>query len=122
MARSTASPANRPTSPIIRNCIIRDNNTENGNYPQINLGIGGTTPIIIQGNRVLGRYTADIERAKMLPMFVDKASFARATGLNNIGQAYAVIFNRQGEVLARVEGPFNAEKAQLLRETLAAPK
>ena len=73
-------------------------------------------------NRLLGRYTADMERAKMLPMFVDKASFARAIGLNNIGQAYAVVLNRQGEVLARVEGPFNAEKAQLLRETLAAPK
>ena len=70
-------------------------------------------------NRLLGRYTADLERAKMLPMFVDKTSFARATGLTNIGQAYAVVLNRQGDVLARVEGPFNADKAQLLRETLA---
>ena len=72
--------------------------------------------------RLLGRYTTDLERAKMLPIFVDKASFARATGLNSIGQAYAVVLNRQGEVLARVEGPFNADKAQLLRETLAAPR
>lgn len=68
--------------------------------------------------RLLGRYTADIERAKMLPMFVDKAAFARATGLNNTEQSYAVVFNRQGEVLARVEGPFDANKAQTLRETL----
>ena len=73
-------------------------------------------------SRVLGRYTADFERAKMLPIFVDKASFAQATGLNNIGQAYAVVLNRQGEVLARVEGSFNAEKAQVLRETLAITK
>ena len=72
--------------------------------------------------RLLGRYTTDMERAKMLPMFVDKASFARATGLNNIGQAYAVVLNLQGEVLARVEGPFNVDKAQLLRETLTATK
>ena len=68
--------------------------------------------------RLLGRYTTDIERAKMLPMFMDKAAFARATGLNNTGQGYAVVFNRQGEVLARVEGPFDANKAQTLRETL----
>ncbi|WP_345236557.1 T9SS type A sorting domain-containing protein [Hymenobacter saemangeumensis] len=56
-ARSAiASPSNRPTAPIIRNCVIRDNNTENGNYPQINLGIGGATPTVITGNRVIGRY------------------------------------------------------------------
>lgn len=70
--------------------------------------------------RLLGRYTADIERAKMLPMFMDKAAFARAIGLKNTEQGYAVVFNRQGEVLARVEGPFDANKAQILRETLGA--
>ena len=73
-------------------------------------------------NRLLGRYTADIERAKMLPMFVDKAAFAQATGLKSTEQAYAVVFNRQGEVLARVEGPYDASKAQTLRETLTAAK
>ena len=72
--------------------------------------------------RLLGRYTADIERAKMLPMFMDKAAFARATGLKNTEQGYAVVFNRQGEVLARVEGPFDANKAQTLRETLASAR
>ena len=69
--------------------------------------------------RLLGRYTADVERVKMLPMFVDKSSFARATGLRSTDNGYAVVFNRRGEVLARVEGPFDAEKAQNLRETLA---
>lgn len=68
--------------------------------------------------RLLGRYTADVERAKMLPMFVDKAAFAKATGLSSTERAYAVVFNRQGEVLARVEGPFDADKAVVLRETL----
>ena len=70
--------------------------------------------------RLLGRYTADVERAKMLPMFVDKAEFARATGLKSTERAYAVVFNRQGEVLARVEGSFDADKAIVLRETLGA--
>lgn len=50
------SPANRNTSPVIRNCVFRDNDTENGNYPQINLGIGGTTPIVIERCVVTGRY------------------------------------------------------------------
>lgn len=48
------SPANRNTSPVIQNCVFSDNDTENGNYPQINLGIGGTTPIVIERCRVLG--------------------------------------------------------------------
>jgi hypothetical protein len=68
--------------------------------------------------RLLGRYTADIERTKMLPMFIDKAAFAKATGLQSTEQAYAVVLNRQGDVLARVEGPFDAHKAETLRETL----
>ncbi|MBF9224150.1 T9SS type A sorting domain-containing protein [Hymenobacter ruricola] len=48
------SPANRNTSPIIRNCVFRNNDTENANYPQINLGIGGATPIVVEGCRVTG--------------------------------------------------------------------
>ena len=68
--------------------------------------------------RLLERYTAEAERARMLPMFIDKASFARATGLKNTEQGYAVVLNRDGEVLARVEGAFDADKARLLRETL----
>jgi hypothetical protein len=33
---------------------------------------------------------------------------------------YAVVVNRQGDVLARVEGQFDPCKAQALRETLQA--
>ncbi|MCB2379402.1 T9SS type A sorting domain-containing protein [Hymenobacter sp. BT635] len=50
------SPSNRPTSPIIRNNILVANSTENGNWPQINLGVGGATTTIIQGNLVVGRF------------------------------------------------------------------
>ena len=70
--------------------------------------------------RLLERYTAEEERMKMLPMFINKAAFAKSTGLSSTDKAYAVVLNRQGEVLARVEGPFDAEKAQNLRETLLA--
>jgi len=48
------SPANRNTSPVIQNCVFRNNDTENSNYPQINLGIGGATPIVIEGCQVIG--------------------------------------------------------------------
>ena len=70
--------------------------------------------------RLLERYTADAERTKMLPMFMDKAAFAKATGLNSIEQGYAIVLNRQGDVLARVQGPFDPDKAKNLRETLGS--
>lgn len=47
------SGANIPSSPIILNNLIYGNTTANGNYPQINLGAGGPTPIIIRGNQIL---------------------------------------------------------------------
>jgi hypothetical protein len=65
-------------------------------------------------------YPADAERAKLLPVFTDRASFVRSAGLNSVDQVYVVVVNRQGEVLARVEGAFDPEKAQTLRATLRA--
>jgi hypothetical protein len=69
-------------------------------------------------NRLLQHYPADTERAKLVPVFTDRASFVRSAGLGGTDQVYAVVVNRQGEVLARVEGQFDADKAQTLRETL----
>lgn len=69
-------------------------------------------------NRLLKHYPADAERAKLVPVFTDRASFVRSAGLSSTDQVYAVVVNRQGEVLARVEGQFDADKAQTLRETL----
>ncbi|WP_431099062.1 hypothetical protein [Polaromonas aquatica] len=69
-------------------------------------------------NKLLKHYPADTERAKLVPVFTDRASFVRSAGLNSIDQVYAVVVNRQGDVLARVEGQFDANKAQTLRETL----
>ena len=50
------SPANRPTSPVISDCQIINNDTENANYPQLNLGPGGATPIVVERCRIVGRY------------------------------------------------------------------
>lgn len=71
----------------------------------------------IQG-RLLNRYSGDNERANLLPVFVDRNSFVRSAGLSGIDQGVAVVVNRQGEVLARVEGRFDEAKAQTLRKTL----
>ena len=69
-------------------------------------------------SRLLGRYPLENERANMLPVFVDRERFVRSAGLSGVNQAVAVVVNRRGEVLARVEGRFDKAKAQTLRETL----
>ncbi len=71
-------------------------------------------------NRLLQHYTDDTERANLVPIFTDSANFVRAIGLNSTDQFYAVVVNRRGDVLARVEGVFSEDKAQALRETLKA--
>jgi len=50
------SGANIASSPIIINNLIYENDTENGNYPQINLGAASTSPVIIRGNTIRGLY------------------------------------------------------------------
>ena len=70
--------------------------------------------------RLLGRYTAEDERANMLPVFTDRERFVRSAGLSGVNQAVAVVVNRRGEVLARAEGRFDETKAANLRETLRA--
>lgn len=69
-------------------------------------------------NRLLQHYTDDKERAKLVPIFTDRTSFVRAAGLNGTDQFYAVVVNRSGDVLARIEGEFSEAKADTLRETL----
>ena len=69
-------------------------------------------------SRLLKHYPAETERANLVPVFTDRADFVRAAGLVTTDQSYAVVLNRRGEVLARVEGQFDAEKARTLRETL----
>lgn len=81
---------------------------------------GTPTGRIAVEDRLLQHYPADTERAKMVLIFTNRTDFVRSAGLNGTDQGYAVVVNRRGEVLARVEGKFDAEKAQVLRETLQA--
>ena len=69
--------------------------------------------------RLRDRYANDPSRASVLPVITDRAAFTRSAGLAGANKAYVVVINRQGDVLARVEGEFTKEKAQTLRETLA---
>ena len=71
-------------------------------------------------SRLLQHYTADTERANLVPIFTDRANFVRSTGIKSTDQFYAVVVNRRGDVLARIEGEFSEDKAQVLRETLKA--
>lgn len=69
-------------------------------------------------NKLLRRYPALAERARMMPVFTNRDDFVRSAALPGTDQVYAVVINRQGEVLARAEGRFDADKAHNLRETL----
>lgn len=69
-------------------------------------------------NRLLAHYASQGDRERMVPVFTDRAAFIRAAGLNGPQSAYAVVLNRNGDVLARAEGLFNEDKASALRETL----
>lgn len=50
------SGSNIASSPVIINNLIYENDTENGNYPQINLGAASSSPVIIRGNTIRGLY------------------------------------------------------------------
>ena len=53
-AAAIQSPANAESSPRIINNRLYNNVLDNTNNPQINLGIGGTDTIVIEGNRIEG--------------------------------------------------------------------
>ena len=72
--------------------------------------------------RLRQHYPSQAERAKLFPLFSDKGDFVRTAGLNGTDQFYALVLNREGDVLARVAGDFDADKARVLRETLSVRK
>ncbi|GAA4389699.1 hypothetical protein GCM10023186_37210 [Hymenobacter koreensis] len=79
------SPANIATSPIIRNCVFLLNNTENGNYPQINLGPGivGQT-ILIERNLVVGSLATNMAGGIGLSNLLGGGGVTRAEVRGNI--------------------------------------
>ena len=73
-------------------------------------------------NRLLARYPSAGERAQLVPVFTDRAAFIRAAGLGGPDEVHAVVVNRNGEIVARVGGEYNEEKAHTLLETLRDPQ
>jgi len=71
-------------------------------------------------NRLLARHTSQADRARLLPIFTDRAAFVRAAGLSGTEHVGVLVVNRDGRVLARAEGHYDQDKAQALRETLVS--
>ncbi len=71
-------------------------------------------------NGMLARHVGDFDRARLVPVFTNRDAFIRAAGLSSPDHAWVLVIGRDGQVLARVEGEYNEEKARALRETLLA--
>ena len=70
--------------------------------------------------RLQARVTNPQERSKVVPVFTDQQAFLKSVGLTTTQQISALVLNRNGEVLARVEGPFSVEKKGLIEDALKA--
>lgn len=64
------------------------------------------------------RYANIRARDSVMAVVTERDAFVRAAGLSNTDQMVAAVINRNGDVLARVAGAYDADKAQSLRETL----
>lgn len=71
--------------------------------------------------QLLARYPSAEERSRMVAVFTqDKEALGRAAGLDTTDHASVLVLDRQGNVLAKAQGPFDADKAQALKQTLVA--
>ena len=68
--------------------------------------------------RLMAHYTSVQERSNLQPMFVNRDTFVKSTGIVDTNQAHVFVINRNGDVLARVAGGFDDGKAQIVREML----
>ena len=68
--------------------------------------------------RILARYASLADRSNLLPLVTDRSLFVGATGVPDTRQAHVLVVNRRGEVLARVSGPYDADKAATIVGTV----
>lgn len=68
--------------------------------------------------RILARYRGEADRGNLLPLVTDRSLFLDATGVPDTRQVHVLVVNRRGDVLARVSGPFDEEKAATVLDTL----
>jgi len=67
------------------------------------------------------RATHDLPPQRLVPVFADRDQFIRAAGLSGGDHASVLVLDRDGQVLARAEGRFDAARATAIRETLLEP-
>lgn len=67
------------------------------------------------------RATHDLPVQRLVPVFTDRSQFIRAAGLSGREHASVLVLDREGQVLARAEGQFDAARATAIRETLLQP-
>ena len=73
-------------------------------------------------NRLMTRYPAEADRARVVPVFTNRAAFLTALGLDSPHEPAVVVVNREGDVLARVSGLADADKRAIIEQALRAPE
>ncbi len=68
--------------------------------------------------RLLARYAGPGERNNLLPLITNRAVFVQSTGLRDTSQASVLVINRRGDVLARVVGEYDTDKAAVVMDTV----
>jgi hypothetical protein len=68
--------------------------------------------------RLLSRYSQASDIATLWPVFTKRDEFLRAAAVASTDAVQVLVLNRYGDILARAEGAFDADKAIALRETL----
>lgn len=69
-------------------------------------------------NRIRARHSTEADGVHLVPVFTNRAQFIRAAGMSGTEHAWVLVIDRDGQVLARVEGEFTEAKGQALRATL----
>ncbi|MCC2547499.1 T9SS type A sorting domain-containing protein [Hymenobacter sp. BT175] len=77
------SPANVLTRPFIDNCTFIENNTDNGNYPQINLGPSDAPRIVVRNCTVVGSVATNMGGGIAISNLLGGGAVTRATIIYN---------------------------------------
>lgn len=71
-------------------------------------------------SRIRARHSTEADGIHLVPVFTNRDQFIRAAGMSGTDHAWVLVIDRDGQVLARVEGEFTEAKGQALRATLSA--
>jgi hypothetical protein len=69
-------------------------------------------------SQMRARHSAETDRARLVPVFTNRDAFIRAAGMSGSDHAWALVLERDGQVVARAEGQYSHEKGEALRQTL----